>query len=187
MFKLETNTLVYVAIFGLVTFLYAIPLLPKTIFIDSKKNLRSISGLKIYVIALVWTGVTVFLPLVNNSHPISDDVIITAVQRFLFVMVLMLPFEIRDLSYDSLKLSTIPQKIGVIRTKFLGISMLFVFFCLEFLKDEMAENMFFIHIIITTITLLLLVFSRENQNKYYSAFWVESLPIWWLVLLLVLG
>ena len=157
----------------------------KPFFVDSQKNLRSISGLKIYVIALVWAGVTVFLPLVNNNYAITDDVILTAIQRFVFVMVLMLPFEIRDLSYDSLKLSTIPQKIGVTRTKILGISMLIVFFCLEFFKDEMNEELLFIHIIITTITLLLLLFARENQNKYYSAFWVESIPIWWLVFLLM--
>ena len=34
-------------------------------------------------------------------------------QRFLFVVVAILPFEIRDIQYDSLKLSTIPQQIGV--------------------------------------------------------------------------
>ena len=186
-FKLETKTLLYVGVFSITTFLYAIPLVPKAIFIDKKKNLRSISGLKIYVIALVWTGVTLFLPLVNNSIPISDDIIITAIQRFVFVIVLMLPFEIRDLNYDSIKLSTIPQKIGVMRTKILGVLLLIVFFCLEFLKNEKNEDFFLIHIIITIITLLLLLFARENQNKYYSAFWVESLPICWLVLLLVFG
>ena len=47
----------------------------------------------------------------------------------------MLPFEIRDMQYDSLKLSTIPQRIGVMKTKIIGVFML-LFFLLEFFKDE---------------------------------------------------
>ncbi|WP_298896719.1 hypothetical protein [uncultured Psychroserpens sp.] len=185
-FKLEKQTLVYVSLFGVMTFLYAIPLVPKKIFLDKQQNLRSISGLKIYIIALVWAGVTVFLPLLNNEYPISYDVILTAIQRFLFVIALMLPFEIRDLVYDSLKLSTIPQRIGILMTKLLGSVLLVLFFILEFFKDEMNEDLLLIHIIITIVTLVMVLFARENQNKYYSAFWVESLPIWWLVLLLML-
>ncbi|MCD2260461.1 UbiA prenyltransferase family protein [Psychroserpens luteolus] len=185
-FKLEKQTLIYVSLFGVMTFLYAIPLVPKKIFLDKQQNLRSISGLKIYIIALVWAGVTVFLPLLNNEYPISYDVIITTIQRFLFVIALMLPFEIRDLVYDSLKLSTIPQRIGILKTKLLGFVLLILFFILEFFKDEMNQDRLLIHIIITIVTLVMVLFARENQNKYYSAFWVESLPIWWLVLLLML-
>ncbi|MCK8480076.1 hypothetical protein [Psychroserpens algicola] len=187
LFKLETKTILYVAVFGVVTFLYAIPLVPKTIFIDSKKNLRSISGLKIYVIALVWTGVTVLLPLLNNDYAMTNDVVVVALQRFVFVMVLMLPFEIRDLSYDSLKLSTIPQKIGVMRTKILGVVLVLVFLGLEFFKINSAIQLWNAHILISMLTLIFLVFARENQNKYYSGFWVESLSILWLLLVLLFG
>ena len=114
---------VLISIFGGITFLYAIPLLPKRYFIDNQKNLREIGGLKIYIIAIVWTFTTVTLPLIENKTAITTDVIITSVQRFLFVIVLMLPFEIRDLNYDSLKLATIPQKIGIKknRSKFASV------------------------------------------------------------------
>ncbi len=183
--QLEQKTLLYIAGFGVVTFLYAIPFLPKKIFLDSQHNLRSISGLKIYVIALVWVGVTVFLPLINNDFNINVDVIITAIQRFLLVLVLMLPFEIRDLQYDNLKLATIPQRIGLRKTKIIGVLLLLVFFFLEFFKDEISSERMVILLVITFIMLLFLKFSKEHQNKYYSGFWVESLPIWWLVLLLL--
>ena len=116
-FKLETETLFWIFGFGVVTFLYAIPFLPKHLFLDQHQNLRGISGLKVYIIALVWSGVTVLLPLLNNNVNLNYEVAITFVQRFLFVFVLMLPFEIRDMKYDSLKLSTIPQQIGIIERK----------------------------------------------------------------------
>ncbi|WP_316931847.1 UbiA prenyltransferase family protein [Psychroserpens damuponensis] len=185
--KLEFETLIYIGVFGLATFLYAIPILPKKIFLDQQKNLRSIAGLKVYIIALIWSGVTVFLPLLNNHVDIMDDILITALQRFLYVLVLMLPFEIRDLNFDNLKLATIPQKIGVKQTKIVGLLLLLVFSLLNYFKDDVAINVLISTIIVSLITLLFLVFSKQNQHKYYSAFWVESLPIVWLGILLVIS
>ncbi len=182
--QLSVRTLLYIAGFALVTFLYAIPFLPKRFFLDSKHNLRSIGGLKVYVIALVWTGVTVFLPLVDVDFSINSDVILTGVQRFIYIVVLMLPFEIRDLRYDSLKLSTIPQKIGVRRTKQVGGILLIVFFLLEFFKSEINLCQTLVMFAVALITLLLVVFSKTEQGKYYSGFWVEGLPIFWLLFLL---
>ncbi len=184
-FKLSSTTLICVIGFAIITFLYAIPFLPKRLFLDKQHNLRSIGGLKIYLIALIWAGVTVLLPLINNDYHINNNVIITAIQRCLFIIVLMLPFEIRDLRYDSLKLSTIPQKIGVKQTKIIGSTLLVVFFFLGFMKEEIDLIHIIILMIITGITLLFLIFSKTEQGKSYSAFWVEGVPIIWLVLLLL--
>lgn len=184
--QINTKGLVLLCILACITFLYAIPLLPKKIFLDNQKNLRQISGLKIYIIALVWACSTVLLPVFSTGIEVSTDIVITTIQRFLYVMVLMLPFEIRDLNYDSLKLATIPQRIGIKKTKAIGALVLIVFFILQFLKDEM-DTSYLISVLVTTfITLLFVIFSNKNQSKYYSAFWVESLPIVWLLLLLVL-
>lgn len=183
--RLERNTLLYIFGFGVVTFLYAVPILPKRIFLDQHKNLRSIGGLKIYIIALVWSGVTVFLPLINNGFSISADVLITGLQRFLFVIVLMLPFEIRDLQYDNLKLATIPQKIGEKRTKIMGVLLLLLFLFLEYFKDDIDYKQLIVLFIISFLTFLFLIFARKNQRKYYSGFWVESIPIIWLLLTII--
>lgn len=185
-FKLETITLIWIGALGVVTFLYAIPFLPKHIFLDQQQNLRSISGLKVYIIAIVWSGVTVFLPLLNNDYAITYDVGITAFQRFLFVIVLMLPFEIRDMKYDSLKLSTIPQQIGIKKTKAFGLLILVVFFLLEYLKDDINLNFLIAQTIIIIITALFVLMAFKNQRKYYSEFWVEGIPILWLIMLLFL-
>ncbi|MGC1204668.1 MAG: hypothetical protein WA839_07260 [Flavobacteriaceae bacterium] len=183
--KLHVETLLGIVVLGIITFFYAIPFLPKRLFLDSQHNLRTIGGLKIYLIALVWCGVTVFLPLMNNDYDINTDIIITAIQRYVFIVVLMLPFEIGDLRYDSLKLSTVPQKIGMKQTKIIGALLLIVFFFLDFFKDETEIYKIAILLTITVFTLLLLVFAKIEQSKYYSAFWVEGIPIFWLFLLLL--
>jgi hypothetical protein len=186
-FNLKPRTLFWIAGFGLVTFFYAIPLLPKTIFLDEQHNLRSVSGLKIYIIALVWSGVTVLLPLLNNNFDLNTDVFITTGQRFLLIIALILPFEIRDMNFDSIKLSTIPQSIGIKTTKRIGVILLVVFYVLEYLKDEVDIKHSIILLVITILTILLILFSRKNQQKYYSAFWVEAVPVFWMLLLILFG
>ncbi|WP_299778319.1 hypothetical protein [uncultured Formosa sp.] len=181
-FKLELNTIFIITGFGLVTFMYAIPFLPKRFFVDKHHNLRSISGLKVYLIGLIWAGVTVLLPLINENYAFDEDVILTFIQRFVFIIALMLPFELRDLKYDSLKLGTIPQKIGINRTKILGVLLVLVFFFLEFLKTHLIGHYILIQFIIAFVLILFILFSRQDQSDVYTAFWVEGIPIVWLAL-----
>lgn len=184
--QLKTRTILYLLGLGVITFLYAIPFLPKKYFLDKGKNLRAISGLKVYVIAFVWSVTTVALPLVNKDLLFEFDMIISFIQRFLFVLVLMLPFEIRDMNYDSLKLGTIPQQIGVQNTKLIGSVIIIVITIMEFFKDYFLEVKTVILIVIMTLTMALLWFSKVNQKAYYSSFWVESIPIMWLIITLAI-
>jgi hypothetical protein len=138
--RLQSQTFVLIGVLGVITFLYAIPLIPKRLLFDNHRNLREISGIKIYVIALVWAMATVLIPVMNASVAIDLNIVTTIIQRFLFVLVLMLPFEIRDLNYDNLRLATIPQKIGVRKTKIIGVFMLMVFLMLELLEGQVLSH-----------------------------------------------
>lgn len=184
--QLQPQTILYGGVFAVVTFLYAVPFLPSHLIMDQQKNLRNVGGLKVYVIAIVWAGVTVLLPILNSNAFIDADVWITAIQRFLLVMLLMLPFEIRDLQYDSLKLATIPQKIGVRNTKIIGFLMGIVFFILEFLKDELSQKLIVLTLAVAFVAVLFILFSSKGRSGCYSAFWVESVPIVWLFLHLII-
>lgn len=184
-FKLQKTTMIYISAFGVVTFLYAVPIIPKRLFIDQQKNLRSISGLKIYIIALVWTGVTVLLPLIDKGVDFNSEIWLTCLQRFLIVMVLMLPFEIRDLNFDSLKLSTVPQKIGITGTKIVGVCLLIAVIVIEIFVNRTYDNSLLLHGGFVAVLALFLLLSFQQQSKYYTAFWVEAIPIFWLLGLLI--
>ena len=183
--KLDIKTLIYLIGLGVVTFLYAIPLLPRKYFLDASKNLRAVSGLKIYIIAFVWSITTVIIPLINAETTINNDIIIALFQRFFFVVVLTLPFEIRDMQFDNLKLGTIPQRIGVKQTKVIGIALLILFCLAEFFKDEITQIQIVITIVISVLMAVFLIASEVKQSKYYSSFWVEGFPIIWLILILL--
>lgn len=183
--QLQNNSLMLITGFGMVTFLYAIPFLPKKWYLDTQQNLRDISGLKAYVIALVWCGVTVILPVFNNNGMFSQDAIITIIQNFILVIALMLPFEIRDLNYDSLKLATIPQKIGVKNTKRLGYILVLLFYFVEYFKDNIDATGLLFQCVISIILCVFIYFANEDRNAYYTSFWVEALPVIWMLLMLL--
>ncbi len=60
-----------------------------------------------------------------------------------------------------------------------------VFLMLEFLKMELTPKFIILTLVIAVITVLFIVFSSVKRTDYYSSFWVESVPILWLLLHLV--
>ena len=179
--KLPTPFIVACSVLGIFTLLYALPIFP------NGKNLRMFGGLKIFLIATVWACVSGLLPLYYFERPIAFDNYIMTLQFGLFVMSITLPFDIRDLQYDSLDLNTIPQRIGVRKTKVLGICCLTLIVLLEFFKDNLHFHELLALIVMCIIASLTVVFSKTNQGKYYSSFWVESLPIVWCGLLILIS
>jgi len=179
--RLERNTQITSAALFALTFLYTVP-----IFSDTK-NIRNLSGIKIYIVALCWAGVTVVLPLVNAGVELSSDVFLKFTQRFLLVIILILVFEIIDLKKDDPSLETVPQKIGVKRTKILGLFLLLPLYCLEFLRITIDNTQLLINLALVFVTALFTIFATPEKSKYYTAFWVESIPIFWLGLVLYFG
>ncbi|MBE7634791.1 hypothetical protein F7642_10685 [Tenacibaculum finnmarkense genomovar ulcerans] len=177
--KLSLKTVLFFSPFGLLTLLYAVPF-----FSGFKKNLRSIGYLKIIIVALVWAGITVFLPFFDTRASFSGSLYLIGLQRFLFVVVLILPFDIRDVKYDAISLQTIPKKIGVQQTKKVGYVLLILCLFLEFIITS-NTNFKQVFLVVFTLLLVLLMRCSEKQSTYYSSFFVESVPIiWWLLLLI---
>ncbi|MCB0456704.1 MAG: hypothetical protein KDC91_03100 [Flavobacteriaceae bacterium] len=173
LFQISRNVLFVSLAFGIVTLLYILPFY-------GKKNLRSFHGLKVFIVAFVWAGTTVILPCIATESSWNTDWSLTFFQRFLWVLVLIIPFEIRDLAYDDNALGTLPQKLGVKKAKGLGLVFLVAVLFLEGLKDEI-NGLFFVSFFLAVIsTGIFLVVSKKNQTKYFSSFWVEGIPIFWM-------
>ncbi len=167
--------------FLLLTLLYEIPFLR-----EKKINLRSIKLFKIFIISAVWSGVTVLLPLISTEIELDKSIILIFLQRFLFVVALTLPFDIRDIIFDEDSLKTIPQLIGISSAKKLGFVFLMFALVIEFTvwSDSNFKNIF---LGIVLLLLLFLMRATTKQSKYYSSFWVEALPIFWFIALLVVN
>lgn len=178
-FQLERVTRIVAIAFLSITLLYTLPFFP------NKKNARNWAGVKIYIVAFCWVGVTLALPILDSGILITSDFYLKCMQRFVLIFVLALIFEIIDLANDNPHLKTVPQQIGVKRTKILGLLLLIPFYFLEFFKSNLDKNQLIVNLILVLMIALFLAFANEKRSKYYTSFCVESIPIvWWLLLLL---
>ena len=179
-FRLESNMWWAILILGVISTIYAIPLLP------SSGNLRSLGGMKIFVVALVWAGITVVLPVLEVGIQFNWDIWVMIIQRFLLVLILILPFEIRDLKWDAKDLRTLPQVLGVARTKQLGIALTIVFMALVFFKDTISIWQLTGYGLLSITLLLIFILKKDMGRNYFASFWVEGIPVLWFGLLLML-
>lgn len=146
-------------------------------------QLRNIAGMKIFLIAAVWSSVTVLLPLTEIQSDMQGDQWISFAQRFLFIFALAIPFDIRDISLDKQTLRTIPQSLGIRNSKILGMVLLTVFFSLDFFKDGQIIYATLPLFLTTLISMTFLLYSNGQRGKYYTSFWIESIPIFWYLLI----
>ena len=143
--------------------------------------LRSFGAFKILIVAVVWSGVSVILPRLSLA-PLTIKDWLWALEQTLWVVVLTIPFDIRDCSTDQLTHPTWPQKFGMTRTKLMGLMLLIVVVGLHLWRmpfGSVTEDAFYLALIFSAIALL---GARANQSFWYSAFWVESIPILWCVM-----
>jgi hypothetical protein len=185
-FKLQNTTKIVAAVFLFLIILYTLPFFPNT------KNARNWAGLKIYIVSICWVGVTVILPILNSEIVLHQTFYIIAVQRFLLIFALILIFEIIDLKTDDPHLKTVPQQIGLKKTKILGFVLLIVFCGIGFFNDNSNGNSNIqilglqLYFVIAIVIASFLLFANENRSKYYTSIWVESVPVfWWLMLIII--
>jgi hypothetical protein len=100
---------------------------------------------------------------------------------FFLISAWMIPFEILDSQKDHLPHKTIPQLVGFPMAKILGYLFLGAFVCLHFFFFEIDVA----KLLMLVISAFAIYFATPNRSFYYSAFWVESIPIVWLILGLI--
>ena len=97
----------------------------------------------------------------------------------------ILPFEIRDLSRDANDLGTVPQQLGVRKTRWLGV--LLLFFVLSsshfILPFEPIEYLALMSMSVAYAILLFKVKPGDSEN--ITLFWAEAVPVLgWTILYL---
>ncbi len=143
--------------------------------------LRKYGLLKMFLVSFCIALITVGVPFLLTT-PVTTDFYLTFLQRFLIVVSLLIPFEIYDSKTDDPTLLTLPQQFGIRPTKTFGMLLVIPFLMLEFFKSNPSYSV----LIVSIITVLFIHFSSVDKSKYYTSFWVESVPIfWWLLLSMI--
>ena len=169
--RLDLQTWLLLGFSALIAALYALPVLP------GFRNLRSFGLLKVGLVALVWTLVSLWIPLWDSGIFRERDLLVEGFQRLLWVSLLMLPFEVRDMQIDPPALRTLPRRLGLARTRLLGWAGALLFVAATLLKEHPAQGELAIKGLAGLLTGLGIQGCREGQGPYYASFWIEAIPM----------
>lgn len=150
---------------------YVLPIL------GNGRRLRDIPYLKIVLIAVVWSIITIGLPFLELSNNNNDTFrfLYLFAERSCFIFALCIPFDIRDMDWDSqTKVKTIPLTIGVRKAKILAIIVLIIALTLSLSMSYLTKNkninwvvQDFKSIVVYTITAYLVLKTHKNRSDYF--------------------
>ena len=176
LFKFPYNSFYLLFPCSVVAFFYSIPVI----------NIRGVPGLKLFLIAFIWTVLTFVIPIINTSIYLDADFYLQTLQRFLFIMAITIPFDIRDLSIDKKTIKTLPMLIGVQKSKWIAIGLLAIaeillliqFFTSDIFTLIQVISLYFCY----EVMAVLIYFSDEQKGDMYYSFVIESTLIFMFVL-----
>ena len=158
-----------------VAFAYTVPIVRIN---ASVIRIREIGLWKIFLIAAVWTGMTVILPAMEHKGlaQISDPLTWhLALERTLFIFAITIPFDVRDLVNDQKKdIRTIPSAMGWKRSVVLTELIMILFISLVVFRLGVHHPFFLGYAISTVISMIIVALSNPNRNDMYCSFWVEG-------------
>ena len=153
---------------GGIAFLYSFPFLP----FGKRKRIKDYGFLKIITLSLLWTLVTVWFP-VNNMDVATPLFIFVFVKRFIFMFILCLLFDMRDIEIDSNEqINTLAVVLGRKKSYFLAYILLIVFVGLSIVQYRYFSQSEFLPAMLisacaTFITIL--ITKKSNSDFVYLA------------------
>jgi 4-hydroxybenzoate polyprenyltransferase len=126
----------------------------------SKYSLRNIPYLKIFLIAGSWAGLSVFW-----WRPFNNESVLLFFIRLIIVLVITLPFDIRDMGEDKKNnIKTIPIYLGYPKTMTLIFTLLFLAICLA---QFLSQTPVFDYCTIVLAAIALSFYHLKRSDVYY--------------------
>lgn len=112
----------------------------------NQKRLRDFDQIKIILIAVVWSLITVVMVVIDEGFSYFFDkkngsYLFLTIERFCFIFAITLPFDIRDLKVDrATNVKTIPAKIGVQKSIYWAIFLIFLALVCSIFSNMILNN-----------------------------------------------
>lgn len=163
---LQAQPIVLLALapFAVITLLYSFPI---PITSRGVTRFRQIPYLKIFLIAITWSSISIFLPVSQTQQVFSKPhIALIFIERVLFVFAITIPFDIRDMGTDKkYGLKTIPLLIGErlsIRLSIASLCAVLILSCIHYMYTHQWGIA--IALIVSTTTTMLCIGSRRVQR-----------------------
>jgi 4-hydroxybenzoate polyprenyltransferase len=147
---------------GGIAFLYSFPFIP----FSKRKRIKEYGFLKIITLSLLWTLVTVWFP-VNSMHVETNLFIFVFVKRFVFMFILCLLFDMRDIEIDSNEnIHTMAVVLGRKKSYFLAYILLALFLILSFVQHQYyPQSAFLPAMLISSLATLATIEITKKSNS----------------------
>ena len=167
----------------IISLAYTLPIVPLK---NGMKKLREIPLIKPIVIAFIATIVTVIFPFLTSNYSsmiTSDyDIWFLYIERFLFLLAITIPFDIRDVKFDAAdNTKTLPLIVGVNIMKRLSFLSL-IFFAIivgihSVISPNYQSNMVLAYLFSFVFTGVILFFVNQDRSEYFFSLLVEGTMI----------
>ena len=154
-----------------VSLLYVFPL-------STKKIVRSIPYLKIFLISFTWAWMTVIIPAWMSG--VSPDILIWVLfaERFIFIMAIDIPFDIRDYEQDAHQsVDTLVHHLGVSSSKWLSYFLLLIstiIALLTFAQFWMILLYSIAHLMVYILAFVLVRNVHKGRSDLYYTFGLDG-------------
>lgn len=142
-------------------------------------QLRSITGVKTFIVAFVWTCVTAVFPLLlisgfDLSAFVYDNTVIF-LQNFLFIFPLCVIYNVRDIDADrKAGVKTFPVVYGLKVTIAVCLISLILFSALVILSPSFRDFKAML-LLSAAVSAALLLFASGKRSDYYYTFWIDGM------------
>ena len=175
LFSFQVRHFIFLVALGAVSFLYSFPFLPFT----NKKRIKDFGLLKIITLSLLWTLVTVWFPLDEVKFSgLSFQLIF--VRRFVFIFLLCLLFDIRDIEVDRREnIATLSVQLGIKKSYTLCYVLLIIFAVLSIIQFIYLPDapQLIAMLVSAAATWMVIEFSKKNKSDVFYLACVDGMML----------
>ena len=160
----------------LLTLVYSGQLIPLPQF----RFTRKAGILKTILLAFTWTYVTTFLPIIHLQLQLNDASIFIITRRFLFMLMLCIIFDSRDIAVDKIRgMRSLATELSSQTLRLL----IFIIFGILFLSNFLSTRILIsiphmVALQVTTIALLVTYYySTKKQGYFFYYFFVDGMML----------
>lgn len=175
LFRFHLHHLLFLLIPGIIAAMYSFPILP----FKNKRRLKDFGFVKIITLSLLWSFITVWFP-VNSEHYGGLTFQLIFVRRFLFIFILCLLFDIRDVEIDKKEgINTIPVWAGTYNAYRISYLLLIIFVLLSFAQFLYNKDTWQLIAMLASgaATGITIDFSRKNHSDFVYLACVDGMML----------
>jgi len=160
-------------------------------------QVRNIPLVKNILLALIWSLVTVLIPVsaVETTLHFPPDTMLVFLRRFFFILAIAIPYDIRDYNIDVRnRLNTLPVAAGIGKTKMVAMASLLVFVMLIFYdpihpQTHVSSSQVSLALTLSAIFtgVIILMSGVERKKIYFSLLLDGSMTLQFIILFTILN